>query len=474
MRQRIVVRGIAVALLAIAGFAAGGAELSLADAVRLGNTAAVRLLVKDRTAVNTPEPDGTMPLHWAAQRNDLEIAELLIRAGAGAGATNRYGISPLYLACLNGNAAMIERLLAAGADASKALPQGETPLMTASRTGNAASIEVLLAHGAKVNATEQWKGQTALMWAASENNAAAARILIEAGADLHARTRSGDFSPFLFAVRGGHVATTRVLLDAGADVNEALLDGTSALVLSIMNGHYELAALLLDYGADANAGRQGWTALHQVVWTRRPNTGSNLPGAVPTGTLDGLELVRKLLRYGADVNARQTKEPKDGFRNQLRRIGATPFLLAAKSDDLPLMRLLLEHGADPKINTEDGTTPLMAAAGVGIWAPGENPGTEEEALAAVTLALEAGGGAVTDVDSAGETALHGAIYRAGSISVARFLIERGAKLDARNKKGWTPLAVADGVEYTPNVLKRYPEAAIFLRQVMRERGLPEK
>jgi ankyrin repeat protein len=473
MRLTSSAQWIGVALLAISGFAAGGREASLAEAVRLGNTAAVRLLVKDRSAINVAEPDGTTPLHWAAQRNDLEIADLLIRAGAGAAATNRYGISPLYLACLNGNATMIERLLAAGADVNQALPQGETPLMTASRTGNVAAIKVLLAHGAVVNAAEQWKGQTALMWAASENNAAAARALIEAGADLYAHTRSGDFTSYLFAVRGGHVVTTRVLLDAGADVNETLRDGTSALVLSVMNGHYELAGLLLDYGADANADRQGWSALHQVVWTRRPNSGSNLPGAVPTGTLDSLELVRQLLRDGADVNARQTREPKDGFRNQLRRIGATPFLLAAKSDDLPLMRLLLERGADPRINTEDGTTPLMAAAGVGIWAPGENPGTEEEALAAVKLVLEAGGGAVTDVDAAGETALHGAIYRAGSISVARFLIDRGAKLDARNKKGWTPLAVADGVEYTPNVLKRYPEAAAFLRQAMREHGLPE-
>ena len=131
------------------------------------------------------------------------------------------------------------------------------------------------------------------------------------------------------------------------------------------------------------------------------------------------------------------------------------------------MRLLLERGANPKLNTEDGTTPLMAAAGVGIWAPGENPGTDEEALAAVTLAFEAGGGSATDVDKNGETALHGAIYRAGSVAVARFLIDKGATLDVRNAKGWTPLTVADGVEYTPNVLKRYPETAAFLRQAIK-------
>jgi ankyrin repeat protein len=242
--------------------------------------------------------------------------------------------------------------------------------------------------------------------------------------------------------------------------------------MAIMNGHFEAAAFLVERGADPNADGQGWTPLHQVVWSRRPNTGSNIPGAPPTGSLDSLDLVRTLVEHGADLNARQKREPKDGFRNMLNRIGSTPFLLAAKSADLPLMRLLLESGADPKITTEDGTTALMVAAGVGIWAPGENPGTEEEALAAVKLAHDVGGGLATDVDKNGETALHGAIYRAGSMAIAAFLIDKGAKLDVKNAKGWTPLVAADGVEYTPNVLKRYPETAAFLRRTMAERGLP--
>src|SRR5262249_16149034 len=251
--------------------------------------------------------------------------------------------------------------------------------------------------------------------------------LVEAGADVNAHTKSGAFSSYLFAARAGHIEAARVLLDAGADVNETLRDGTSALLMSVMNAHYEAAAFLLDRGANPNADKQGWTPLHQVVWSRRPNTGSNIPGAVLTGSLDSLDLVRKLLQHGANVNARETKEPRDGFRNMLNRIGSTPFLLAAKSVDIPLMRLLLQNAADPKLTTEDGTTALMAAAGVGIWAPGENPGTEDEALAAVKLVYEAGGGLATDVDRNGETALHGAIYRAGSIAIAKFLLDKGAR-----------------------------------------------
>jgi cytochrome c553 len=177
------------------------------------------------------------------------------------------------------------------------------------------------------------------------------------------------------------------------------------------------------------------------------------------------------VQRGANVNARQKKEPRDGNRNTLNRIGSTPFLLAAKSADVPLMRVLLELGADPSIPTNNGTTALMAAAGVGIWAPGENPGTHDEALAAVKLAFEVGGGRVNDIDKEGETALHGAVYRGGAIPVIQFLIEKGAAFDVKNKRGWTPLTAADGVEYTPAVLKRYPEAAALIRAAMRARGL---
>ncbi len=113
----------------------------------------------------------------------------------------------------------------------------------------------------------------------------------------------------------------------------------------------------------------------------------------------------------------------------------------------------------------------MAAAGVGIWAPGENPGTHEEALAAVKLAHAVGGGGIDDVDADGETALHGAVYRGGAIPVIEYLVEHGARLDAVNDKGWMPVTAADGVEYTPAVLKRYPEAAALLRRLMAEQGL---
>jgi ankyrin repeat protein len=461
-----------VAVVGVAGASAADRGSSLLDAARAGDAQAVRALVSQKADVNVAEGDGTTALHLAVHHDDAAMVEVLLRAGARARASNRYGVTPLYLAATNANAAIMERLLEAGGDANAALPGGETLLMTAARSGDVQTVKVLLAHGADVHAKESWKGQTALMWAAADNHADVARLLLDAGAHLNDRSNGRVFTPYLFAVRGGHIDAARVLLEAGADVNETLPDGTSALVLAVTNAHYELAAFLMDQGADPNAAAQGWTALHQIAWTRRPNYGYNLPGPVTTGTMDALELVKMLVAYGADVNARETKEPRDGNRNMLNRMGATPFLLAAKAVDLPLMRTLLAAGADPMLANADGTTPLMVAAGVGIWAPGESPGTEEEAIAAVKLLLELGAGAVTDVDRNGYTAAHGAVLRAGSVPILQLLVDRGARLDVRNSKGWTPLTIAEGIEYTPDIFKRYPETAEALRRMMRERGLP--
>ena len=468
----LIARFASVGLLITLSLRAAGPEISLIDAVKARDAKAVSALLAKKVDVNKAEPDGTTALHWAVESDDKELTQTLLQAGAKAQVANRLGMTPLHHAATNGNAAIIERLIVAGAEPNRATPGGETPLMMAARTGSPDALKVLLAHGADVNARENWRGQTALMWAAAENNADAVRILTAARANVKAKSSSGLFTPLMFAVRNGQLEATLALLEAGADVNERLPDGMSALVLAIYNAHYELAAALLDHGADSNAAAQGWTGLHQVAWSRRPNRGFNLPGPVPTGRLDSLDLVRKLIERGADINARMTKEPRDGNRNMLNRIGATPFVMAAKSADVPLMRVLLANGADPKIKTADGTSALMVAAGVGVYGPGESPGTHEEALEAVKLAYEAGGGDVNDVNKDGDTALHGAVYRGGAVPVIQFLADKGAKLDVENKKRWTPLLAAEGVVYASSGIRRYPEAAALIRKLMRDRGLP--
>jgi len=463
---------MSVVLLLGLGVTLPGQSRTLLDVVKAGDAAAARTLLARGGDPNSGDADGSTVLHFAVENDETELIQALLAAGARARVANRHGITPLHLAATNGNATIVQRLIAAGADVNGVTPGGETALMMASRTGDPETIKALLTHGAMVDAKEGWRGQTALMWAATENNAAAIRLLVEAGGDVKTKSTGGSFTAFLFAVRGGHIDAARALLDSGANVNERLSDGMSALVLALYNAHFELAAFLLDRGADPNAAEQGWTALHQVAWSRRPNRGFNMPGAVPTGRIDSLELVRKLVAKGANVNARMTKEPRDGNRNMLNRIGATPFVMAAKSADVPLMRVLLESGADPKIKTNDGTSALMAAAGVGVYGPGESPGTHEEALEAVKLAYEAGGGDVNDVNRDGETALLGAVYRGGAVPVIQFLSDKGAKLDVANKKQWTPLLAAEGVVYASSGIRRYPEAAALIRKLMREKGLP--
>jgi ankyrin repeat protein len=477
MTEKLSVRIAAFGVVGAALLVAVGATLvaqsrTLLDAVKAGDSRGARAQLARGADPNALEADGSTALHWAVENDDPELTSALLSGGARVRVANRHGIAPLHLAATNGNATIAQQLIAAGADVNGATPGGETPLMMAARTGDPETITTLLSRGADVDAREGWRGQTALMWAATENNAEAIRLLIQAGADIKTQSMGGRFTAFLFAVRGGRLDAARALLDAGTDVNERLPDGMSALVLALYNAHYEMAAYLLDRGADPNAAEQGWTALHQVAWSRRPNRGFNMPGAVPTGRIDSLDLVRTLVAKGANVNARMTKEPRDGNRNMLNRIGATPFVMAAKSADVPLMRVLLESGADPTIKTADGTSALMVAAGVGVYGPGESPGTHEEALEAVKLAFEVGGGDVNDTNRDGETALLGAVYRGGAVPVIQFLADQGSTLDVPNRKQWTPLLAAEGVVYASSGIRRYPEAAALIRRLMRENGLP--
>ena len=462
-----------------AGGGVAGSETALVDAVKKGDAAAIRTLLDRRVDVNLPELDGTTALHWAAYRGDLALLDRLIAAGAVVGTRNRYGATPLSLACEYGQPAVVARLLAVGADPDSTIADGETALMTAARAGNPSVVTALLDYGANVNAKEARMGQTALMWAAGENNVDVARLLLRRGAEVDARSKGG-FTPLLFAVRAGHIGIVSTLLESGADIHETLPDGTDALALAVTNAHFALAAALLDHGANPNADKQGWTALHQLVWTRRPNAGLADPPPVATGSMSSFQLARRLLAAGANPNALMKKERKLGFddRNLFNRIDATPFLIAAETADVEMMRLLAEKGANPRLTNADGTTALMAAAGVGIWVVGENPGTNEEALGAVKLALDLGG-EVNAVNAYGYTALHGAAHR-GAPAIVQLLVERGARLDAALaktgggplgwKEGWTPLAIADGVFYA-NTFKRSPETADLLRRLMRERGI---
>jgi ankyrin repeat protein len=446
----------------------------------------VRSLLKEKTDVNTSQPDGATALHWAAHRDDLETAELLIRAGAKVDAANDYGVTPIFLACTNGNAAMVERLLKAGANPNAALRTGQAALMTCARTGNVDAVKSLLAHGADVNAQEP-QGQTALMVAVAQKNPEAARTLIEHGADIHARSKGG-FTPLLFAARVGDLDSARILLAAGANVNEVTPDGMSVLLMASASGQEALSIYLLEKGADPNAAdSSGLTALHYALLKGISNISAvqNVPVATYLFRPNMLELVKALLVHGANPNApivKQPPRPPLAVSPKITLVGATPFLLAAAAFDVEVMRVLVAGGADPLLTVEDKSTALMLAAGMGRFF---DPPTEEDrrnALEAAKLAVELG----IDVNAAneeGRTALHGAALF-GADTIIQFLVDKGANVDTKDKLGMTPWSIAAGVisayakssdkrnpihQTTANLLRKLGAVPITLDEINRNR-----
>jgi uncharacterized protein len=470
-----------VVLISVTSVHAAPARAPLADATEKMDRAAIHALLKQRAPVNTPQADGMTAIHWAAYQDDIEIARLLIRAGANLKATNRYGVTPLSLACTNGNAAMVEMFLKAGADPNAPLPGGETPLMTASRTGNLAAVKALINHGAAVDAKDERRGQTALMWAAAEGHAAVVQALIDADADFRLRVPSG-FSPLMFAAREGRTEVVQVLLKAGADVNDTIASGSrrgyggrlppvgaTPLMLAVNNAHFELASVLLDAGANPNAELTGYTVLHAMTAVRKPGVGDNDPPPDGSGTMTSIELVKKLAAKGANLNARMTK--KANLNNtRLNEIGATPFMLAALTADAELMKTLAALGADTRLTNVDNSTPLMAAAGLATRSPGEDAGTETEVLEAVQVLLDLGAD-INAVDNNGETAMHSAAYK-NLPKVVKFLAANGAQIDVWNKNdkfGWTPLAIAVGYRF--GNFKPSPDTEAAIREVMIAAGV---
>jgi len=438
-----------VLLTAVGGAAAE--RPAILDAARNADRESVRALLLKKADVNAADPDGTTALHWASYRDDVETADVLIRAGAKVNAATDLGVTPLWNASLNGSEAMVRRLLEAGANPNAALLLGETPLMVAARSGYPAVAERLIAKGANVNAHAA-RGQTALMWAAAQKHPDVVTVLLAHGADVHARSDAwsqvmavpphghldynraiphGGDTALMFAARSGDLASAKLLVAAGASVDDADGWGVSATVLAAHAGHRAVVEFLLDHHADANAAQAGFTALHAAIM-RRDET-----------------MVRALLAHGADANApvrnwTPTRRSSKDFHFNPELVGATPFWLAARFAEPTVMRLLVDHGADPLVvhhgdrvvevrgvgfqHRTDVTTAVMAAAGMGggeAWIEIERDEREPLILEAVKIAVDLG----VDVNarnSDGRAALDAAKTLKYD-SVVKFLVDRGAK-----------------------------------------------
>jgi uncharacterized protein len=440
------------------GLAAATSDTLLVLAAKNNDEAAVKSLLSHRHLdVNAIDSEGMTALLWAAHWDDLETVKCLVAVGANVKATNGYDHgTALHEAATFGDSQMISVLLKAGADVNAVRGEDDTPLMVAARAGVPEAVKLLLDHGAIVDAREGAFGETPLMMAAAGNYAAVARILIDHGADVNAistvmnirhrpsidATRridpsTGGLTPLLFAARQDALDAAKVLVAAGADVNKSEPEiKFTPLLDTIVNNHYDFATFLIENGANVKDG-----SLYALMEMR---SGTKNGRVLPLNfEQDSLRVAELLIDHGADVNGVFDGKFPDDFYFTIVPAGTTPFFKAAETADVAGMRLLIAKGARP-IPLRDGTTPLMALAKLGSR---ENPVATtlppvEVLEQTIQLCMQLG----FDVNATtvlGDTALHYAAQN-GHDQLVQYLVEKGGKLDVANKKGLTPLNLAQG------------------------------
>jgi len=470
---------------------------SLADAIQSGNRVAALEMISKGVDVNAAAPDGTTALHWAVHRDDVDLVDRLLKAGAKANRVNDYGSSPMSEAATVGNVAVLQKLLDAGANVESPNADGQTALMIVARTNNVAAARLLLVKGADVNRSEGWRQQTPLMWAAAQSQPAMVKILLTYGANANARATvnawerqvtsepraiarpAGGFTPLLYAARQGCVECARLLVDGGANKDMADPEGVTPLIMAITNGRFDTALYLLTAGANADLWDWwGRTPLYEAVdQNTLPHGGRpDLPSLDKTTSLRMIEM---LLDSGANPNPQLRLFPPyravgpDRGPDGMLTIGATPLLRAAKGLDAPAIKLLLARGARVDIPNTRGLTPIAAAGGQGSR-NGDTRGyyntsdVQQRSIAALEALLKAGAD-IDDGAAAGQSALRGAVTW-GWNDVIKFLAERGANLNAPNAQGQTVLDSLSGAR--GGATEAQKETAALLTKLGAKPGTP--
>ena len=499
---------VAGALLLADATIQGVKDLRVANAASQGDRDAVAALIKQKVDVNTAQGDGMTALHWATFKDDLVLTKMLLAAGANVKVTTRNGaITPLNMAAKNGNAAMVSALLKAGAGVTEVTAEGMTPLMAAALSGSVDTAKVLLDAGADVNAREKAHSQTALMFAAAEGRADVIKLLASRGADWKATTEvvklekarfdddgnpipvrpdesaggstitggntvMGGMNALLFASREGMLDAVKALVAAGADLNQPSAEKSTPLIIAIANAHYTTAKYLVDAGADVNlVNSDGLTPLYATINMQYAPV-SWAPNPLPDQEkVSHIELMKALLDKGANPNVKLRKKlwfsPTSHDQQWVNPIGATPFWRAAQGDDAVAMKLLVAHGADYKLTNSTGSTALHMASGLG-YSGNFSQTNMDQWMDSVKYLVEDLRMDVNTADNQGYTPIMGAAWR-GNNNLVQYLADHGAKLDARNKRGWSITDMANGPALHSSVPMIHPETIAFLVKL----GAPE-
>jgi uncharacterized protein len=513
MNSRLVLAFLLLAAPVWGTAAPGEADAPLAEAAMHRDIGAVRSFLARKVDVNATGPDGTTALLWMVRIDDFETSKMLIAAGADPKKANRLGVTPIALASANGNVEILRLLLDNGVDANTIDPNGEPVSWAAIRSGNVDAVKLLLDRGAVVDFKDSVK-QSSLMLAIREDHPDIVRLLISRGAEVNTVTRvgatpgwvlpnsvpgfghgigivrgglpdrgsryliPGGMTPLLYAARDGRVESARLLVQNGADLKATDPNGITPLLMAITNNQIEMARFLIERGSQINI--VDWYG-RSPLWSAVEVRNMDVDNATFVNGVDRepvLELIKVLLEKGADPNVRTAETPPirrfilpiTGSLEWVDFVGMTPFLYAARSGDLTVMKLLLEHGANPKIPTFGGTTALMAAAGMNwTFAQTYDEGTDQ-LLEAVKLCYELGM-SVNDMNSMGLTALHAAANRPGSDPIIKYLVEKGAKLDVKDNEGRTPLAWAEGVFLATHPGVPKPSAIELIKNLMAAQNL---
>ncbi len=503
-----------------------------------GDAHATSVLLRAHANPNARTDTGVTPLTLACESGNADVVNLLLKAGADPNQTLSHGETPLMMAARTGSVPVLKLLLARGAkiDAREAL-RGTTALMWAAAGSNTEAVRFLVAKGADVSARSATTkpgrapylapsgrerinefitgvglasaledadsaapstdpsgepAQTDPSRAAAHQKLEAEKLAAKAviakypkpPAVRHSSKQWGGLTPLLFAAREGNLETVAALLQAGADVNQTSEFGWTALLVATQNRYYKMGLYLLEHGADPNiANEGGWSPLY-IATDNRNIEGGDYPTRKPD--MDHLEYIKRLLAAGAKPNLRMSSstETRTVFTHQwLNEEGATPFLRAAQSGDLVLMKLLLEHGADPSIATDYNVTPLMVACGIG-WVEGVTyEWSPQQTYDTVKFLLDLGADVNAQDTLDRRTALMGAAHK-GRNDVIELLVQHGADLAAHDLGSrdsvnalagvsWQAIDYADGlVRVGVQSAIPHPTTAALLRRLMKERGLP--